>query len=290
MKRNLDMKLLRAFLAVVETGGFTSASERMHMTQSAVSNQLKRLETQLGVKLINRNGKGGLLTEDGRILLSFARRLMKINDEAVLIFFKSEVSGNIRIGIVEEVAYGMFSDAMARYNHRHRQVQIDLTIGLTRDLRAQLERDELDLVIGKRPAGKEDGGSVLYRDRLEWVAHKQHDLHDGRPVPLVLSPAPCIHREAIINALEQQNKRWRVACHAPTLNSVKAAVMSRIGVSALDSKTVEPTMNVLGPEHGFPRLPMNEIVLYRATDLNTAASDFGKSLENMAQAFFSEVS
>lgn len=278
MHRNLDIRLLRAYLAIVETGGFTSASERLHLTQSAVSNQLKRLETMLGTQLVDRNGKGDLLTEEGRLLLSFARQILKVNDEAVAAFLRPEITGIVRIGIVEEVASGFFSEALARYNRRHRHVQIELTIGLTRDLRAKLERDELDLVIGKRPAHSEGVGEVLYRDNLEWVVHRQVEIHPTRPVPLVLSPAPCIHREAIVTALESRQRQWRVACHAPTLTSVKAAVMARVGISALDSRTVEPDMRILGEEHGFPRLPPNEVALYQGTDINAAATDLCAAL------------
>lgn len=282
MYRNLDIRLLRAYIAIVETGGFTSASERLHLTQSAVSNQLKRLESQLGTQLIDRSGKADLVTEEGRLLLAFARQMLKINDEAVSSFLKPEITGVVRIGIVEEVASGIFSEALATYNRRHKHVQIELTIGLTRDLRSELERGELDLVIGKRPSGTATDGDVLYRDSLEWVVHRQLDINIGRPVPLVLSPAPCIHREAIVNALEKQQLQWRVACHAPTLTSVKAAVLARIGVSALDSRTVEPSMQILGEDRGFPRLPANEVVLYSASDLNAAATDLNQSLKQMA--------
>lgn len=271
MRRDLDIRLLRTFLVIAECGSFTRAGERLHLTQSAVSNQLKRLALQLGARLIERNGKVEMLSEEGRMLQAFARRILKTNDEAIEAMLPTQVSGLVRVGLVEEVMDDRFTDILSEFNERHLAVRLELTVGLTRHLLAELGREEIDVVVSKRPAGVESGGMALYRDRLVWVAHSEFRWVPTEPVPLVLSPAPCIHRSAILNALERTQHPWHVTCHAPTLNSVRTAVLAKLGISALDERTVTTSMRTLGPPDGLATLPDNEIVLHTSPSPSATA-------------------
>lgn len=272
MRRDLDLKLLRTFLTIGDCGGFTRAAERLHLTQSAVSNQLKRLEEHVGATLIARGGKVEALTEEGRVLQAYARRIIKINDEALAQLLPMSVSGLVRIGVVEEFATPRFAAVLNAFNARHSAVKIELTVGLTRHLRIALERDELDLVVGKRPIGADGKGLPLYREKLVWVAHRDFRLASDEAVPLILSPAPCFHRAAVLDALEKAHHPWRIVCHAPTLTSVRTAVTACLGVSALDESAVTSQMRALGPKDGLPALPDNEVALYSASKPSTASA------------------
>ena len=271
MRRDLDIRLLRAFLAIADYESFTRAGERLHLTQSAVSNQLKRLEQQLGTRLIERNGKVSTLTEEGRMLQAYARRILKVNDEAVDAILPTGVEGLVRVGVVEEVAGERLAAILTEFNERHRAVKLELSVGLTRHLVAALEKQDLDIVVGKRPAGSATDGIRLCFDRLVWVAHRDFRWMPGQTVPLVLSPAPCIHRRAILNTLERTHHPWRVACHAPTLTSVRTAVLAKLGISALDESTVTPAMRTYSAADGLASLPDNEVFMYKTTKPTHAA-------------------
>ena len=271
MGRDLELKLLRAFLTIIDTGGFTRAAERLHITQSAVSNQLKRLENHVGVTLVTRGTNVVTLTEEGRVLQAYARRIVKSNDAALAQLQPMSVSGLVRIAVVEEFATTRLSQILNAFNARHSAVKIDLSVGLTRHMCDALERDEFDLVIGKRPHRADGSGIPLYRERLVWVAHRDLNLAPDEAVPLILSPAPCFHRAAVLDALERVQQPWRIVCHAPTLTSVRTAVAARLGVSALDESAVSDPLRMLQTP-GLPALPDNEMVLFRTGKPNAAAA------------------
>src|SRR3974390_354030 len=100
----LDLELLRSFVSVVEAGGFTRAGERVHRTQSTVSQQIKRLEDDIGQPLLHRSGKDVTPTEAGEKLLSYARRLLSLAEEARDVMTRPGNEGAVRLGVPEDFA------------------------------------------------------------------------------------------------------------------------------------------------------------------------------------------
>ena len=181
----LDLELLRSFVSVVDAGGFTRASERVHRTQSTVSQQIRRLEDDIGQPLFNRNGKDVTLTEAGERLLSYARRLLALEEEARDVVARPANEGAVRLGVPEDFAAYRLAKLLASFSRSHPTLRLDVRADQSMNLKRDLDRGDLDLALFKRTAG-EKGGIAVWPERVHWVTSKSHpiDAKNGS-VPLI---------------------------------------------------------------------------------------------------------
>jgi DNA-binding transcriptional LysR family regulator len=188
------MELLRSFVSVVDAGGFTRASERVHRTQSTVSQQIKRLEDDVGRPLLNRSGKDVTPTEAGERLLSYARRLLSLAEEARDVLARPGHEGAVRLGIPEDFAAYRLAKLLASFSRSHPSLRLDVRADQSIYLRCDLERSEFDLALLKRTAG-EKGSIAVWPERVHWVTSKTppRDTSTGS-VPLIGFPAGCLYR------------------------------------------------------------------------------------------------
>ena len=147
MNSLLDVDQLRTFLAIVETGSFTRAAEIVHKTQSAVSMQMKRLEERVGRPVFARDGRASKLTEDGERLLDFARRIVKLNVEALAAFADFALSGRVRLGVPDDYADRYLPEIMARFSRAYPGVELSVVCEPSTDLIERIGANELDLAI-----------------------------------------------------------------------------------------------------------------------------------------------
>src|SRR3954465_15951299 len=190
----LDLELLRSFVSVVDAGGFTRAGERVHRTQSTVSQQIKRLEDDVGQPLLNRSGKDVTPTEAGERLLSYARRLLSLAEEARDVLARPGSEGAVRLGVPEDFAAYRLTKLLAAFSRSHPALRLDVRADQSANLRHDLERGELDLALFKRAAG-EKGGRGGRPERVHWVTSKSRPS-DTRicSVPLCRPRAGCWRR------------------------------------------------------------------------------------------------
>lgn len=255
----LELDLLRTFVAVVEAGGFTRAAERVNRTQSTVSQQIRKLEDDLGRRLLDRSGAAPVLTEEGELLLGYARRLLALAAEA-----RQALSGPgrrpvLRLGVPEDFAGRRLTDLLSGFARACPELRLDTTSGWSVEIRRLLEAGELDLGLVKRDGGE---GRCLARwpERLAWVAGREADLA-ADPLPLALFPQGCIYRSRAIAALEASGRRWHVGFVGQGLAGVQAAVASGLGIGLLPADTVAATHRRLGPDEGFAAPPPTELAL-----------------------------
>src|SRR6267378_807712 len=193
----LDLELLRSFVSVVDSGGFTRAGERVHRTQSTVSQQIKRLEDDLGQPLLNRTAKDVTPTEAGERLLSYARRLLSLAEEARDVLAGPSKEGAVRLGIPEDFAAYRLTKLLASFSRSRPGLRLDVRVDQSTYLRRDLERGELDLALFKRSAG-EKGGIAVWPERVHWVTSKTHPIgavdRFSHRLPLSEPRDPC-HRE-----------------------------------------------------------------------------------------------
>jgi DNA-binding transcriptional LysR family regulator len=266
----LDLDLLRSFVSVVDAGGFTRAGERVHRTQSTVSQQIKRLEDTVGRPLLHRNGKRVAPTEEGERLLSYARRILALADEAHQVIAQSPSEGVVRLGLPEDFAASRLAQVLARFARSHQGARLDVRCDLSVRLRDDLDRGELDLVLFKRDAG-ERGGIACWPERLSWIASRRRELDVRRdPVPLVVFPQGCLYRNRAIHALEAAGRAWYIAYSSPNFYGIQAAVSVGLGVSILPQAAILPEHRVLGAKEGFARVPNTELALLAAPDASPA--------------------
>jgi len=280
----LDIDLLRSFVSVVDAGGFTRAGERVHRTQSTVSQQIKRLEDTFGRPLLHRNGKRVALTEEGERLLSYARRILALAQEAHQVVAQSAGEGVVRLGLPEDFAASRLAQVLARFARSRQGARLDVRCDLSVRLRDDLDRGELDLILFKRDAG-ERGGIACWPERLSWIASRRRELDVRRdPVPLVVFPQGCLYRNRAIHALEAAGRAWYIAYTSPNFYGIQAAVSVGLGISILPQAAILADHRVLGAKEGFARVPNTELALLAAPDASPATRRLADVLADFCTA------
>ncbi len=270
MNPTLDLECLRALVAVVEEGGFTAAALRLNRTQSAVSMQIRRLEDQLGQRLLARDRKPVAATPVGTDLLGYARRMLALNDDAMSSLTGSGIAGKLRLGTPDDYALTLLPPLIARFAASHPRVEIEIVCGMSNDLEQQVQAGRLDLAMLTRRPGSPPG-DLLRREQLVWVAAMDHRPEWLDPIPLALFPEDCIFRPLTTGALDDAGRAWRVAYTASSIAGVLSAVSSGLAITPLAAATVPPGYRRLGPADGLPTLPVIEIALRRAPGASAAA-------------------
>ena len=266
----LDLDLLRSFVSVVDTGGFTRAGERVHRTQSTVSQQIRRLEENLGYPLLHRNGKQATPTEEGERLVAYARRILALEQEAREAITRPASEGVVRVGVPEDFAAYRLTELLSDFVRSRPGLRLDVRCGLSMQSRRALERGELDLALFKREAG-ERGGIASWPERLHWVTSKQHPIDYRRdPLPLVMADQGCLYRNRMIHAIEAARRAWHIAYTSHNLAGIQAAVSVGLGVSILPEIAILPEHRVLKTKDGFPTITNTEVVLVAAADASPA--------------------
>lgn len=258
-----DLELLRTFVAVVDSGGFTRAADRVHLTQSTVSQQIKKLELTVGHQLLFRDkSTGGVTTtEEGELLLSYARRLLATAAEAMEVLRRPAAPRTIRLGVPEDFAGQRLIDLLSGFAGASPSIRLDTVSGWSTELRKLLDADGIDLALIKREPG--DGACLAsWREELVWVESARATV-ELDPVPLAVFPTGCIYRDRAMRAIERSGRTWRIAYSSQGLMGVQAAVASGLGVSLLPANAVLPEHRELGPEQGFERQPCAELALVK---------------------------
>ncbi|MGA7806104.1 LysR family transcriptional regulator [Bradyrhizobium sp.] len=257
----LDLDLLRSFVSVVDAGGFTRAGERVHRTQSTVSQQIKRLEDEIGQPLLNRNGREVTPTEPGERLLSYARRLLALAEEACDVLARPGDADAVRLGIPEDFAAYRLAKWLATFSRAHPSLRLDVRADQSISLRRDLERGDLDLALLKRDAG-EKGGIAAWPERVHWVTSKSHPIDfKVASVPLIGFPLGCLYRSRAIHALESAGRAWHMAYTSSSLAGIQAAVAAGMGVSILSEMAIQADHRVLNAKDGFTPIERTEIAL-----------------------------
>jgi len=284
----IDVDQLRTFIAIAETGSFTRAADIVHKTQSAVSMQMKRLEERLGRPIFARDGRASKLTEDGERLLDYARRIVKLNVEALSAFSDAELTGRVRLGVPDDYADRYLPEIMARFARAYPCVELTVICEPTTELVAHVGANELDLsIITNTEADRP--GDTFRQEQLLWVTSNRHAIHADEPLPLALGRPTCRWRRAAIDCLEKIGRPYRVLYTSANAGAVAAAVLSGLAVSVFPESGLRPGMRVLTPSDGFPALPPCRIGLLRnphesSALANALAEHIISSLDNLSEA------
>jgi DNA-binding transcriptional LysR family regulator len=232
MINNLPPDLLRSFVAVAQTKSFSRAAERVHLSQSTVSQQIRRLEDIVGKPLFERDTRTVSLNRDGEALQNYAARILDLMSEAVEHFRAPGLSGHVRLGLSEDFASAGLTAALVSFLRRNPEVELTIEIGLSGDLFRQLDEGRYDLVFAKRLRGSRRG-RVVRSEPLIWCAAAQTSgMESADVVPLVLHPEPSVTRLRVLKALEAAGRPYRIVVSSSSLAALKAAVMAGLGVSA----------------------------------------------------------
>jgi DNA-binding transcriptional LysR family regulator len=272
MRRDLDITLLRAFLAVVESGGVTAAASLLGVSQAAASQQIKRLEEALESRLFERQGRGLTLAPAGERLVAQARRLVAQNDELLASMRTPPFEGEVRLGVPYDII-GSFVPAILRgFAKAQPRVRVSLVCEDSRIVREALRSGGVDLALTtETECGRH--GETLRTDRLVWVGATDGDAHLKDPLPVSLGAPTCVFRPVAIEALGKARRDWRAVCEVSRLEPVYAVLEAGLAVAPLLRSSVPERFEILGREARLPALPEFRINLYAPPGLSPAARD-----------------
>ncbi len=276
----LDTDQLRSFLAIVDSGSFTKAAERVHKTQSAVSMHIRRLEEQLGCALFVKQGRGAKLTVEGEKLIDFARRIIQVEAGAVAALSRRGLRGSARLGIPDDYAEAFLAEILARFNRRHPLVEVSVVCEASQELAAQVSAGALELALVTDHPGMQ-GFELLREEPLVWVAADRFRVEEGAPVPLALGSATCIWRRAAAEALARAPRATRGLVFSKNYSAIGTVVRAGLAVTTLPASMVGEGLRILGPEEGLPDLPMTRMGLIHAPG---RASEEAKALAEAIRA------
>jgi len=258
-----DTLLLRSFVTVAQEGSFTRAATRLHLTQSAVSAHLRRLEEQAGAPLVTRTTRSLALTTDGEVLLGYACAILTLNRDARARLHRCANEGTVRIGLSDDFAQPRVMQRLHAFGLRHPGVMVDLTIGIPGTLLHALDRGELDLVIAGR-CRDERPGRALWLEPLVWAAAPWLAIDTALPLPLAVFPEPCPYREAALAALAHAGVDYRIAVVCPSSGGLHAAVQAGLGVTPMPRSRVDGALGIVAESARLPTLPEVEFALFGA--------------------------
>jgi len=261
MARNLDLTAVRSFVTVAETGGVTRAARQLHVTQSAVSMQLKRLEEFLGQPLLDRTGRGVALTTQGERLLGYGRRMLVVNDEAMARMTSEAFEGELQLGVPQDIVYPQIPQVLQRFDREYPRVRVNLNSSYTSFLKELLEAGELDLIL----TTEDDTGpeaEMLSTQRLVWVGAPGGTAHRARPLRLAFERL-CLFKPWTYRALDEAGIPWEMAVDTGSTRTVEATVSADLAVHAMLDCAVSPYLERIAPG-ALPGLPSTRINIYRA--------------------------
>lgn len=277
MARNLDITTLRSFVAVADYGGVTRAAGFLHLTQSAVSMQLKRLEELLDLDLLDRSGRGISLTPSGEQLLGYARRMVALNDEVMSRLTDQAFEGEVVLGVPHDVVYPVIPQALKRFNVSFPRVNVNLVTSNTRELKAGFARGEYDLILTTESTAGE-GGETIHEMPLRWVGAPSGSAWRQRPLRLGFCRA-CIFRAVSTAALDKAGIEWDMAVDSESDRTVEATISADLAVGVLLEGTIPEHQEAI--DHGglLPDLPIQHINLYGAHNVQAGyVEDFARIL------------
>ncbi|NBC33655.1 MAG: LysR family transcriptional regulator [Alphaproteobacteria bacterium] len=260
MSGTLDPELLRTFLAFADSGSFTQAARLVNRTQSAVSMQMKKLEEVLGRTLFSREGRGVGLSEDGYRLVSYARRMLTVHDEALAEFSEAPLTGSVRIGTPDDYAAALLPLVLSRFAETYPHVNLQVVCEGSPNLRGYLAEGELDLAILTCRADAKEG-MLLRRDQVVWATAVNHPVHERDPLPLALFYPDCPFQHYAREALDRVARPHRIAYTSHSIAALQAAVLAGLAVTVIARSSVAAGMRELSEAEGFPGLPTVDIVL-----------------------------
>lgn len=282
MLKDIDTSILRAFIAVADTGSVTSAARLLNRTQAAVSQQIKRLEQHFDVELFHREHKRVSLGPDGERLLGPAQRMLSMNDEIWGMMTTPTFQGEVRLGLPSDLVAPYAPMILRRFNAAWPHVRVSIETGNSGDLVETLDRGELDLCL-TTDQNTDRVCETLYRDRLVWIGSPNTTAHRQRPLPITIGGVNCRFRSCTLEALMNASIEWRMVIEITNHEAMCAPVTAGLAVTALLVDSVPAHLTIIDVEQGLPPLPEFNINLHLP---RRGTSDLAEALAHHIRADF----
>ncbi|UWF51537.1 LysR substrate-binding domain-containing protein [Pseudomonas sp. N3-W] len=264
-----DSLLLKTFVTVVDEEGFSRAAQKLHLTQSAVSGHVRRLEEQIGKPLLTRTTRSQQLTPDGARLVSYARTILGLNRDAWAELTRTPFHGRLRIGVSEDFVEPRLLRTFQDFAAQYPGMEIDVQVGIPGTLLNLMKQGHLELVIGS-VCETGEAGLLLWQEPLVWAWSAQAVARLPTPLPLALFPEPCPYREVALTKLAQAGIAQRTAMSCSSTAGLRAAALAGFALAPMPFSQLGQGLVVLGAEQGLPDLPDAQCRLFTSPEADPA--------------------
>ncbi|PHM49696.1 transcriptional regulator [Xenorhabdus miraniensis] len=278
--RSITLEQLRAFVFVATHGGFAKAGEELGRTQSTLSFSIKRLEDDIGCRLIDRR-QGHIigLTDEGKQLLPAAKEILSRMTQALQLVKKFQLRSKIALGVPNDFSITKLHKAISWYLTAHPELKIEITAASSLTLSALLEKQQLDMAITKEIAGRPintNDKSILLVEPLHWVASEALNFSELQEIPLVIFPKGCVIRQYATKMLDHVNKPYFFSYVSSSFEDIRSAISHGLGIGLLPRSALTDDQCVLSTKHGVPSAPAIQLILHVAdqSDLHTHFADY----------------
>lgn len=271
MARNLDLTALRALVTIADVGGVTRAAGLLNLTQSAVSMQIKRLEDGLGLDLFNRTQRKLSLTREGEQLAHYARRMLRLNDEALSRLTHDDYEGEIRLGVPHDIVYPQFPRILKEMALDFPRVRVNLVACFTANLKEEFTQGRFDAILTTEMQPGERGDRIASR-RLLWVGAPGGQAWMQRPLRLAFVER-CFFRSIAQNALAEAGIPWEMAVGGQSEQIEAAIAAADLAVSVRMDGSVSEPLQPVGGNNALPDLGELSICLYTAETFKGPVAD-----------------
>ena len=261
----MDIKLLRTLVAFSDTGSCLGAAKNINRTPAAVSVHLKRLEDAVGKELFEKDGRRLRLNSDGQNLVSYGRRIIRLHNEALATFNKTEFTGTLRIGLPDDYISLLLTPMLRALEKTLPKAQIELLCAPSASLRPMLKNNELDIAVLSSETDTQEG-YVLRQETTHWIASSGYKHDAQQNLKLLLFPDGCILRKWALNALKNINLGYEIACTSHNMQALKTAMSHGLGIMVATKSNVPDGSVIVSEDSGLPSLPDVTIMLVANKD------------------------
>jgi DNA-binding transcriptional LysR family regulator len=256
---HIPIDLLNTFVVVAETRNFTLAGKRIHKSQSAVSMQIKRLTETVGKPLIEMKGKQVRLSPLGELVLEHAQKILSVHDAAMIAINQSELKGRVRLGAPEDYCSLFIPQILVGFARDYPDIRVDVICQPSNLLYGDLLQGKLDLAIG---TALDVDGEKIFEEPVVWATRNKAAMLEKGSLPLAVYSHDCLYRKWAMEALDKINRTFHVAYMSPSISGILAAVRSGLAVAPVALSVAGEDLQIIGPEDGFPVLPIADVCLY----------------------------
>lgn len=278
-----DLDLLNTLTVVAEAGTLAAAAERLHRSQSAVSEQLQKLESFCGQQLFTRSKRGTRLTPAGERLLGHARQLLDLNDQVLHDMRGTGLSGDLRLLITDYFRPNAIAPLLKRLAELYPGLRLHVTVRKS----ALIEAEPADFDIGLYMQILHDHAQPLLAgvepvrdERLHWVIAEHLAAERPATLPLVVLPATCSLQGLALNILERARRPYLVAHSASGVAGLQSALSAGLGVACLNESSIPPGTVPVPASWQLPALPA---VQFRAK-VNAHSGAFARDVLGVLKA------
>ncbi len=278
----LEFDLLRSFVAIAESGSFTRAAEQVFRSPAAVSMQIKRLEETLGKSLFLREARQVRLTSEGEVLLSYSRRLLRLNEEAVSQFVTPTIEGTVCFGSPEDLATGVLPKVLAQFARSHPAVAVNVIAGSSTELLSLLDTGELDMAlltagnVGQDPTR----GEIVFTEPLIWACRSGGLAVEKTPLPLAVASRGCCWRTMALEALDKQDIEYRIAYTCDQSSGMQAAVEADLAIAPLPLSHMRAPFVPVDAKLGLPEIGEYQLLFEHRKELGPAGNALARYIVN----------